>query len=62
VKARGQLHQLVEQSSDELRSQVSTQTDRAASNLRNLAHQLAALADGRTDEAGPACEPGAPGE
>jgi hypothetical protein len=45
---------LVGEATGSLREQAGQQTERAASGLRSLSDQMRALAEGRTDEAGPA--------
>jgi hypothetical protein len=52
-ETRDQARQLMDQAQSELRGQAETQTQRAASNLRTLGHQLGALSAGRVEQAGP---------
>jgi ElaB/YqjD/DUF883 family membrane-anchored ribosome-binding protein len=52
-EARSQLRSLTEQGRDQLRSQAEAQTQRASGNLRTLSEQARALAEGRTEQAGP---------
>jgi hypothetical protein len=55
-EAGTQIRSLAEQGQAQLRIQAEHQTRRASQNLRNLAEQADALADGRVDEAGPMAE------
>ena len=52
-EARDQFGQLLGKTQDELRERAREQSDRAAGALRNLAGQISALSDGRSEEAGP---------
>lgn len=47
---------VVERARDQLREQGRTRTDEAARGLRQLSEQFQALAEGRTEEAGPAAD------
>jgi hypothetical protein len=53
-EAMASARNLVGEASGSLREQAGQQTERAASGLRSLSDQMRALAEGRTDEAGPA--------
>jgi hypothetical protein len=52
-EARHQIRSLGEQGKDQLRSQAQAQAQRASDNLRMLSDQARALAEGRSEEAGP---------
>lgn len=51
--ASKQVRNLASQAQDQLRAQAETQTQRAAESLRRLGDQARALAEGRSEEAGP---------
>ena len=51
-QAKQQIDSLLSQSREEVRQQAETRSAQAASGLRNLSEQVAALADGRSDSAG----------
>jgi hypothetical protein len=51
-EAQGQFMELLDRSQSELTERASEQTDKAAAGLRSLSEQLAALVDGRPDDAG----------
>jgi hypothetical protein len=50
-EAQRQIHALVGQATQELGERASEQTDKAASGLRDMADELQALAEGRTEDA-----------
>lgn len=52
-EAKQQVDRLVNQARDEFRQQAQNRNDQAAGGLRTLSEQLTALADGRTESAGP---------
>ncbi|MDQ3468284.1 MAG: hypothetical protein M3487_00685 [Actinomycetota bacterium] len=52
-QARQQAGRVVDQAGSEIKERAREQSDRAASGLRTLSGQAAALADGRPEEAGP---------
>jgi len=54
--ASDQARQLAEKAQSDLRQQAAAQTGRAAGGLRDVSHQVRALTEGRTDEAGPAAD------
>jgi len=51
--AKAQARSLLDQSRTQLRGEASVQTDKLSGSLRQVGTQLQALADGRTEEAGP---------
>jgi hypothetical protein len=52
-QAKGQVQSLAEQTKGELMTQAETKGQQAASGLRTLSEQIAALAEGRPGDAGP---------
>jgi hypothetical protein len=52
-EAAAQARNLMEESKTQLKQQAQSQTDRIASQLRQIGDQIQALVDGRADEAGP---------
>jgi hypothetical protein len=52
-EARQQFEDLVDQARDEFRQQAQQRNDQAAEQLRTLSEQIAALAEGRPEDAGP---------
>ena len=50
-QAQRQLHEVVERAQHEFNERASEQTEKAAHNLRGLADELQALAEGRTQDA-----------
>ena len=55
-QASEQARELVSQAQNDLREQASSQTQRAASGLKDASQKVRALADGKTEEAGPALD------
>lgn len=51
-EAKQQFHGIAQETSSQLRDHASTQTDKAAQQLRSLSEHARAFAEGRTDEAG----------
>ena len=55
-QASEQARELVSQAQNDLREQASSQTQRAASGMKDVSQKVRALADGKTNEAGPALD------